>query len=453
MEKNIKIHLDGLFVKAHDGEVKTEVLDELYLNLCDKYNDLVAGGVSPEQAYEETVEGIGDVDEIVNFINAGTSRSKGTDFDFSEVFEGFESRIRSIAKELEGPLKDVGNDIKNAANMAWDTAKSAKEPIKNAVDSAKSGIKDVVSSVEMSDRGKNIYRYDYEVSSTNIENIDIHSGSGKVFFGTSQDDNIYVVEYSSQPLEGDKRASIECTPDSLIVYQGKKTSAAFLFGIGMVSSNFEIYLPKKHYTRIYVKASSGKVDMDYELEASRIEIVTTSGEVFGNALRCQEIDVHTASGDITLNSLMCDKAKFVSTSGDVELDGTVAGADISSTSGDIDVNGNFNVIEMHSTSGDVEFDGFTDNVFSKTISGDMSMRISNVPNSLQGDSVSGDIKVYVPDNDGFTLNYKRVSGEIKSDFNLMTSINSRDGNGVYRDGSLRTYRLKTVSGDIKILKR
>ena len=103
--------------------------------------------------------------------------------------------------------------------------------------------------------------------------------------------------------------------------------------------------------------------------------------------------------------------------------------------------------------GDIELDGVISDLCLKTVSGDVDARLTDVPNAIQAESVSGDIKIYMPENDGFTLNYKRVSGDIRSDFNLLTSINSKDGYGVYRSGELRTYTVSTISGDIKLLKR
>ena len=65
----------------------------------------------------------------------------------------------------------------------------------------------------------------------------------------------------------------------------------------------------------------------------------------------------------------------------------------------------------------------------------------------------GEISVRLPDNAGFSLRYQRISGDIRSDFDLRTSLNAKSGTAVYLDGGNCTYSMKTVSGDLLIYRR
>ena len=68
-------------------------------------------------------------------------------------------------------------------------------------------------------------------------------------------------------------------------------------------------------------------------------------------------------------------------------------------------------------------------------------------------AVSGDTKLWLPDNDGFALQYTRVSGDLRSDFDLKTSLNAKNGTAVYLEGGNRTYSMNSVSGDLRIYRR
>ena len=81
MNEKIKIHLDNLF----DGVQKTRQVNEMYQELLagclDKYADLTAGGMDEEEAYRNVIGGIGDVDELLGYVE------KAEFFDFSEAAE------------------------------------------------------------------------------------------------------------------------------------------------------------------------------------------------------------------------------------------------------------------------------------------------------------------------------------------------------------------------------
>ena len=65
MEYNIRAYVDELFRDVPDTQRAYEMKVELTQNLLDKYNDLVASGKSPEDAYNITIYGIGDITELI----------------------------------------------------------------------------------------------------------------------------------------------------------------------------------------------------------------------------------------------------------------------------------------------------------------------------------------------------------------------------------------------------
>ncbi len=65
MRDRIENEINHLFRNAPSTRRVREAHEELLAGCLDKYEDLVASGESPEEAYRIVIEGIGDVDELV----------------------------------------------------------------------------------------------------------------------------------------------------------------------------------------------------------------------------------------------------------------------------------------------------------------------------------------------------------------------------------------------------
>ena len=57
---------------------------------------------------------------------------------------------------------------------------------------------------------------------------------------------------------------------------------------------------------------------------------------------------------------------------------------------------------------------------------------------------------FLPEGEGFTLQFRTVSGELETDFPLVGPVGSRSGEAIYLDGGGRTFLLSSVSGDISL---
>jgi DUF4097 and DUF4098 domain-containing protein YvlB len=60
-------------------------------------------------------------------------------------------------------------------------------------------------------------------------------------------------------------------------------------------------------------------------------------------------------------------------------------------------------------------------------------------------TVSGDAELSIPENDGFTVKYEKVSGDFECEFPITTSKNT----GTYKDGGA-SFSMSTVSGDLDL---
>ncbi len=67
MKENLKKYLQSLFVGAKDTAGNRSLFDELYDNLAARYDDLVAGGAAPEDAFADAIGKLGDIKPLIEF--------------------------------------------------------------------------------------------------------------------------------------------------------------------------------------------------------------------------------------------------------------------------------------------------------------------------------------------------------------------------------------------------
>lgn len=76
MINKFRERLDDLFLNAPKTHRAMELKEELLANLMDKYNDLVSSGMSEQDAFNITISGIGDIDDLI----AGLKEKDPTDY-------------------------------------------------------------------------------------------------------------------------------------------------------------------------------------------------------------------------------------------------------------------------------------------------------------------------------------------------------------------------------------
>jgi len=66
MNEKLRNYINSLFENAPTTVRAVELKEEMYQNLTDKYNDLIAEGKSEESAYNIAIASIGDVDSLIS---------------------------------------------------------------------------------------------------------------------------------------------------------------------------------------------------------------------------------------------------------------------------------------------------------------------------------------------------------------------------------------------------
>jgi len=96
MNERIKLHLDSLFEGAPKTRQVEDLRQELLAGCRDKYADLTGGGMDSEEAYQKVIDGIGDVKELLGYIE------KSEAFDPADAAEKRRKRAFFISAGILG---------------------------------------------------------------------------------------------------------------------------------------------------------------------------------------------------------------------------------------------------------------------------------------------------------------------------------------------------------------
>lgn len=204
-------------------------------------------------------------------------------------------------------------------------------------------------------------------------------------------------------------------------------------GIHYLEKDLLINLPKTiHLSNFVINNAASNINFS-EIITDKASINSAAGTIngtFGCDLSTLSID--SASGYITIGAKNIETYKLDSASGVVSFTGNVIEnfkADIASGSGIFAATYLKNVI-LDSNSGSVKLSS-----------------TENAIDSLTLKKTSGDMQIYIPENDGFVVNLKKVSGVFNTTFDTTDTKTER----AYGNKN-RIYTIKMTSGSIKLIK-
>jgi DUF4097 and DUF4098 domain-containing protein YvlB len=169
-----------------------------------------------------------------------------------------------------------------------------------------------------------------------------------------------------------------------------------------------------------------------------LEVTAASADV---DVQVDLVSLHArlASGDIRAGGIEGDAA-VETASGAVEL-GEVGGSFSANTaSGDVRLSRAGGRVRVHTASGEVRLGTVLASLSSSTQSGDLEVE-DYEGGDLECNSTSGDVRIGLPSGRTLDVDLNTLSGDIRSDF-------SPEGG----DGATARLRVKTVSGDITLLR-
>ncbi len=264
-----------------------------------------------------------------------------------------------------------------------------------------------------------------------INKVEVNWVGGGITIHESEDNQIHFYEICDDQIKEDEDNLIRYLIDDhkLIIQFCKSTWHVKR----KVTNGKELILQVPSGTLNEMKIHSVSANMIYQnvdlATSGLLKIESVSGNCEISNAVFNELKFDNVSGKVNLNGLNCKTKINVNTvSGDVSLQKVLAkDLNVDSVSGSIVAIGNISMLNLN------------------TVSGDVKLTLDNLPSQLDCETVSGDIAVKIPDNDGFRVSFDTVSGNLSTNFEA--SISKKEI--IYKNGGTNL-DFETVSGDLKI---
>ena len=98
---------------AEDTNAKADLIEELSENLYQRYLDLIGSGVSEEDAYQQALDDLGDVDELLEYL-----RSLGPDGELPRQEDTGRDYFGDLIKAAEDGVRETISQTKDAVGQA-----------------------------------------------------------------------------------------------------------------------------------------------------------------------------------------------------------------------------------------------------------------------------------------------------------------------------------------------
>ncbi|WP_048600990.1 DUF4097 family beta strand repeat-containing protein [Rubeoparvulum massiliense] len=220
-----------------------------------------------------------------------------------------------------------------------------------------------------------------QVISDEISDVVIDWMTGDIRLYQSENEKIEVVQHGDDNLPEHKLFRYKVNHGRLVITDGRKK--ILNLGVNLEKTALELYLPNKQFHAISITSTGGSIMVgDLNVDSCKCKLTSGNAKLSG---RMVELDLQVIGSKITGNHLDIQKLTLQSTSSAIKLEGEISELNINSIGRNIDVR-----------------------------STKMFQRIKSV-------STGANVKIAIPENDGFTLQYKKVAGHLKSDFPLTSS--------------------------------
>lgn len=214
--------------------------------------------------------------------------------------------------------------------------------------------------------------------------------TGDIHIFENKNDEIKIVQVTDAKFQENKLFHHTVKNGKLYIIDGRKKKINI--GFNLHKTDLEIYLPKKQFQSISIDCTGGNLFVNH-LEATKCKCHLTSG-ISKLSGKLEEFILHAIGSNVSGDCLEIQKLH------------------LQTTSTKIDFSGKFSELNVNSTGRSI-----------KVTSSTMLQKIKSI-------STGANVKIAIPENDGFSCHLKKLSGNFKSDFALISTGNSYE----YKNG-------------------
>ncbi|WP_251359049.1 DUF4097 family beta strand repeat-containing protein [Kangiella sp. TOML190] len=232
-----------------------------------------------------------------------------------------------------------------------------------------------------------------------------------------------------------------------------------------VDENFSKRYPFDNKGVISVENINGKIEIEgWDEDEILLEYTITADDKDGLERINVDVDVSDSRFSVDVDFSSQKKGWFSwggSSSGEVEFRLKVPSQaflkGIDSVNGNINIEKVLGEIKAETVNGRIVIENAGSDVSTDTVNGNIKIVMDRFSGSqrIKGESVNGDIVVYLPANGGFRLNAETLNGDLANDFGIEVDEGEYVGaemSGRYKDGDGRL-SFDTVNGDIEVKQR
>lgn len=474
---------------APHSTAKTELIEELSDNLYRRYQDMVAGGMEENAAFEHSLDELGDVDELLDYLR-GLGPEEGlpqlTLHPYEEqeqVKSGLDDLLSSVDEIVKGAMDQAKEaldraDIKDGVQQSLDDAKDALRQAKDALRQAKDAMRQTGRSLWRSEDGRVEIHFDGNDNGHSTFHFGDDPAEGDVPGGQDPD---FAVSPDSQAAPADGAEGGKGWNVSIDNSDGPdKKQWQFSFGYDKAKGGFfaeggavhEVSggsIPSQLLRGVDIQTVNGDVtihlldgaddDIRLEGDVDELEVKVTDKDVL--AIRQGKTasssfffrrGLSSADVELSLPRRLWEFIQVSAINGDVVLDDgfELERLSVKTTSGDLFAHcAVCGRLYFKSASGDVHVSGLTGNAQVETMSGDV--RIQGHMDQVSLSSMSGDVEL---EGSAEQVRLSSMSGDVRLETSILPQameLSSKSGDCQARipDAGPFTVRCKTTSGAIR----
>lgn len=280
------------------------------------------------------------------------------------------------------------------------------------------------------------YEYTWDPAESEVTGLDVHWATGMVDVKVTNGSLIKITEQADRgDLPENKRLQLSSSDGTLKIDWGESWLKLFDF------SFFD-----KHRKDLTVE-----LPKSVALHLSELVCSNVSCDILIDGCTAEEFSVHSTSGDLKLTKLSGTDLSASTVSGGIGLSGSALSGELSAetVSGEMDFSGvSAQTVQTETVSGGLRYEGKAQELHGDSVSAPLDAVLSECPETVEMEAVSGALSLTIPENDGFHADYSSVSGVFSSDFAVALG-GAKSDKVVYGNGK-SDFQFSTTSGNIAI---
>lgn len=164
---------------------------------------------------------------------------------------------------------------------------------------------------------------DYEIDE-NYKNISIVTDTADIVFVPSQNSKSSVVCYEQKNV----KHSVTVKDDTLVIAVVDTRKWYEYIGINIGTPKITVYLPNAEYEKLFIKESTGNVEIPNNFRFESMDISTSTGDVKNDASASESIKIKTGTGNIRVENISAEALDLSVSTGEITVCDVICQGDV-----------------------------------------------------------------------------------------------------------------------------